>query len=83
MMVIALYILVCFIIILSFATGYLLGRMIESRKVVPDSEKPENTPYKKVRNRIPRVNFGDQLDPIVPEATKRLDVEVKEEVDYE
>ena len=82
-MVIALYILVFILIILSFSTGFLLGKVIEARKVVPDSEKPENTPYKKVRSRIPRVNFGDQLDPIVPEATKRLDIEVKEEVDYE
>lgn len=82
-MVIALYILVFILIILSFSTGYLLGSMIEARKAVPEIEKPENTPYKKVRSRIPRVNFGDQLDPIVPEATKRLDIEVKEEVDYE
>ena len=72
---------ILFLMCMMFVGGFGWGAWYERRKMEPIKETEEETPYKKVRRYVPKFNFGDQLDPIVPENTKRPGY-VEKEVEY-
>ena len=65
------------LVLAAFANGLAWGILFE-KKQSKICSKDEEIPYKKVKRVVPKFNFGDQLDPIVPENTKRPAFAVKE-----
>jgi hypothetical protein len=65
----------------TFMLGYTKGRLYEIERNKPQEET--ETPWKRHKIKIPKVNFADQLDPIVPEGTKRSPINNPREVNYD
>jgi uncharacterized protein YneF (UPF0154 family) len=57
-------------IVLALLLGFACGMLFQMTRVRPITDEP-SIPYKRVRVTMPRMNFGDQLDPVLPEGTKR------------
>lgn len=72
---------ILFLMCMMFAGGFGWGAWYERRKMEPTKETEVETPYKRVKRYAPKFNFSDQLDPIVPENTKRPGY-VEKEVEY-
>jgi hypothetical protein len=59
---------------MSLVLGFIVGRQYEldkARKSDKDEQVAPPTPYKRTRPTVPRYNFGNPMDPIIPEPTLR------------
>lgn len=69
------------LVIVAFLLGYTRGRLQEIDRKVPVEVRQE-APALRMK-KATKVSFTDQLDPVMPESTKRNPIKPDEEVDYD